>query len=112
MRLGETTYVKGDSLENLGERIDEMMVNHFRTEARVEIHSLCDPPWPTERPEGWGVGCWCEYEQRKCDGRKLRGIVALTEHDPYYDVIVPSELFTDCIHVDQITGYGPRAEVV
>lgn len=76
---------------------------------RVEIHSVDDPPWPTERPDGWGVGWWCEAQ--RLPEKSFRGICVVDDSDGWATVVVPEEASVWELPVDQITAYGPRAEV-
>lgn len=78
--------------------------------ARVEIHSLDDKPtWSTERPKGWGVGWWCEVQ--RSPSNVYRGICVVDDSGEWVTAIVPSEASVWEFPSDQITAYGPRAEV-
>lgn len=66
-------------------------------------------PWPTERPERWGVGHLCEVQ--RSPENVYRGICVVDDSDEYATVLVPSEASVWEFPLDQITGYGPRAEV-
>ena len=72
----------------------------------VEIHSLDDPSWTTERPEKWGVGCWCRF------GRGCGLVIGFTQwgRDVNYTVLQPGNgvVFEVCLNA--ITAFGPRAE--
>lgn len=79
---------------------------------RVELHSIDDPPWPTERPEGWGAGCWCEFRDRH---GVLRQVIALKLFSDAFGVLCKAitvengEWWT--VPIKGITSFGPRAEV-
>ena len=71
---------------------------------RITVERIDDPPWPTERPEGWGAGCWL---------RALNAVYLLVsdEDSIWIDVLDVSNKFINVIHVDQILSFGPRVEV-
>lgn len=90
-----------------GQRMREPMVFAVPDDAaavRVEIHSL-DPPWPADRPEGWGVGWWFRVGDqelisvRVCDQSKLvEGLDPATGNLRTYREL-------------RITSYGPQVGV-
>lgn len=108
MRLRETEYHVHED-DDLQDSIDQWMEEDGVHEVRIEIHSLDDPPWPTERPERWGVGHLCEVQ--RSPENVYRGICVVDDSDEYATVLVPSEASVWEFPLDQITGYGPRAEV-
>lgn len=76
---------------------------------RVEIHSLDDKPaWSTERPKGWGVGCWCKW---------VGGIgIVIHVFRPLgvegFEILDLSDNTKEWVTAVEITAYGPRVEVV
>jgi hypothetical protein len=106
MKISEFIYDEHTMLCEVIDRIFAVTVKQDDKPVRIEFHSL-DAPWPTEKPEGWGVGWWCEYEEFRylCVQITSSGGCVLmrwkSDGSRYYrDVIV-----------DQITAFGPRAEV-
>ena len=77
---------------------------------RIEIHSLEDDPWPTERPDEWGAG---HYVEVRWKDEIQKGIVICLLHMQrsvgVFLMPLNSYVF---IHQDDITAYGPRAAEV
>lgn len=110
MKLGEFEI---DDRYDKAEDIGLFVLNRIPvgvTEARVEIHTLEDPPWPTKRPPGWGVGWWCEYKGHRwlC----IRVYTFISTSDSVR--LIRWDDGVQRFHypmISAITAFGPRAEV-
>lgn len=114
MKLGEFEI---DDQDDKAEDIGLFVLNRIPvgvTKVRVEIHSLDNPPWPTERPEGWGVGWWCEVSGRQA------GICRRFYGDPsafHAEIVFPFDGYwvAGCLITGYmnslVTSYGPKVEI-
>lgn len=92
---------RAESSWDIGKAIKDVLYEAKTRSCRIEINSIEDQPWPRERPEGWGVGCWVDVEGN-------RGIVF-----DFYPVAdwcrwVTASGVTFVCKLNHITGYGPR----
>ena len=118
MKLCEFKAVDPDRIEFAvvnrdGQRMRDPMVFSVPDDAgsvRVEIHSLNPEPWPTERPEGWGPGCWCEFHDH---GVPRKAIALKTFSDKSGEVCkaITEDGNWWTVPIKGITAFGPRAEV-
>ena len=120
MKLGEFVINQNigtptDWALKLGRSIARIVLgNESLTNVRVEIHSIDDEPWPTERPKDGGVGCWCRISSGQDGGCTwLSG----DNRQPQVCVLILTAghwsvgASVQGLLRDLVTAYSPRAEV-
>lgn len=77
---------------------------------RVEIHSLDPEPWPTERPEGWGVGCWCQVEICRPQDTVVATVMVFDLSRTLLRWLDTQTGETGVCAIHSVKSFGPRAE--
>ncbi len=115
MKIRETEYHVHED-DDLQDSINQWMEEDGVDDVRVEIHSLNDPPWPMERPEGWGVGWWCRIEEWRPFGSTIRSVVVIYIFSSGTEIAIIQWVDIETGEIgltqfDMIHRFGPRAEV-
>lgn len=111
MKLGEMEFNgrEGDFID-----LGSILGQYRGSKVRVEIHSLDDPPWPTERPEGWGPGCWCRISSGQYG---ICTWLSGDDREPQVSVVILTDgqwskgASVQGLLRDLVMSYGSRAEV-
>jgi hypothetical protein len=69
------------------------------------IGDMPHSPWPTERPEGWGAGCWFRFDELH-----LIAIGGKEDMD-FVHGLNPVTGQRHRVYVMEITAFGPKVEV-